>query len=242
MPIRAAEHRTREPHRPDKRTAGMAVRIARRVDIPDWVRDHESFRRWARSPECPEHLRVAFYDGDLWVDLDTEQLYVHNQVKAEVSAVLMPMVKAEQRGRFIPEGMLLSNPEIGLSTIPDGYFVSYDALREGRVREVAGVSNGCVELVGTPEMTLEVVSDSSEEKDLVVLRELYYDAGVLEYWLIDARTEDVRFELLKRGAEGFTATRRQSGGWLKSDVFGRSFRLVRGTDPLGKPIYTLESR
>lgn len=220
----------------------MAVHIARRVDIPDWVRDHESFRRWARSPEYPEKLRVAFYDGDLWVDLDMEQLYVHNQVKAQVAVTLIPLVEVADIGTFVTDGMLLTIAEIELTTIPDGYFVSYAALREGRVREVAGASNGCVELVGSPEMTLEVVSRSSEEKDLVVLRERYYEGGVLEYWLIDARTEDVGFELLKRGAKGFTPTRRQSGGWLKSEVFGRSFRLVRGSNQLGKPSYKLEVR
>ena len=73
--MRTVERRTREARREKARPAGMAIRIAGRVEIPDYVRDHESFRRWARSAECPEHLRVAFYDGDLWVDPDMEQIY-----------------------------------------------------------------------------------------------------------------------------------------------------------------------
>ena len=34
-------------------------------------------------------------------------------------------------------------------------------------------------------MTLEVVSSSSVRKDTVDLRDRYYKAGILEYWLVD---------------------------------------------------------
>jgi Uma2 family endonuclease len=218
----------------------MAFRIAGRVDIPDYVRDHDSFRRWARSPDCPEHLRVAFYNGDLWVDPDMEQLYVHNQVKYRVSLVLGPLV--EGKGLYVTDGMLLSNANAKFSTVPDGYFVSYDALREGRVRQVPGKSGGCVELEGTPEMVLEVVSDSSETKDLEEMPGLYWLGGVAEYWTVDARTDESVFQLWRRGPKGFVQTRKSAGQWLKSEVFGRSFRLTRGTDPMGQPLYTLEVR
>lgn len=216
----------------------MGVRIAGRMDIPDWVRDHESFRRWARSPACPETARIAFYDGDLWVDPEMEQLYVHNQVKHQVSLTLGPLV--EDRGLYIPEGMLLSNPKAKLSTVPDGYFVSDAALDSGRAREVAGTEEGYVEIEGTPEMVLEVVSKSSETKDLIDLKEQYWRAGIDEYWIIDARGEEVRFELLRHGSKGYISTRKQSGGWLKSEVFGRSFRIVRGQNRRGRPSYKLE--
>ena len=236
--MRAVEHRTREPKRRPDREPGMAVRIAGRVDIPDYVRDHESFRRWARSPECPEHLRVAFYDGNLWVDPDMEQLYVHNQVKYWVGVALAPLV--EGKGLFITEGMLLSNAEARFSTIPDSYFVSDDAFREGRIREVPGKDGGCVELDGTPDMILEVVSRSSETKDLVDFPDKYWKAGVPEYWTIDVRTDDIVFHIWKRGPKGYVQSRKLPGQWLKSEVFGRSFRLIQGRDARGRPTYTLE--
>ena len=210
------------------------------LTIPNWVRDHQSFRRWARSPDCPEKCRIAFINGDIWVDLEPEELYSHNQVKGEVAATLMPLIDASGLGLFVMDGMLLSIPEVGLSTIPDGYYISYKAFRSARVREESGESNGCVELVGTPEMVIEVVSDSSEKKDRDVLPGLYWQAGVTEYWIIDARKEEVDFQILRRNGKGFVPIERSTGGWLRSEVFQKSFRLIRGTDPIGKPLYTLD--
>jgi Uma2 family endonuclease len=91
-------------------------------------------------------------------------------------------------------------------------------------------------------MTLEVVSDSSEEKDRRDLRELYYRAGVDEYWLVDARDKPPVLDILRRGPRGYLATRHQSGGWVRSRVFDRAFRLVRTEGPDGNPQFTLEHR
>lgn len=219
---------------------GLRLRIAGQIEIPASVRDHESFREWARSPECPEKLRVAFYDNGLWVDADMEQFFVHNQVKAMFAAVLLQFALSAKIGRFAVEGMLLTNAAAGLSTVPDGFLVSYESVRAGRLRKIAGKRNGCVEYEGSADMVLEVVSDSSVEKDLVDLSRLYWKSGVREYWLVDARAELPRFQILRRGPKAFVSTRRQAGGWLKSDVYGRSFRLVSGADELGDRLYTLE--
>jgi Uma2 family endonuclease len=90
-------------------------------------------------------------------------------------------------------------------------------------------------------MALEVVSRSSVQKDTVVLRDAYWKAGVREYWLVDARKEPLQFDILRRTAKGFAATRKQ-GGWMKSAVFGKSFRLTQQTNALGHPEYTLAVR
>ena len=62
-----------------------------------------------------------------------------------------------------------------------------------------------------------------------------------EYWLVDGRKEPLSFEILRYTAKGYVSTRKQQG-WLKSAVFGKSFRLIQGTDPFGDPQYTLEVR
>lgn len=238
--MRTAERRSKPGHKDPATNGRVAFRLAGRVDFPAWITDHESFRRWARSPECPEKLRVAYYDDGIWVDADMEQFFAHNQVKAELSAVLVPLARTAKLGRFAIEGMLLSNPAARLSTVPDGFLVSYESVREGRLREVPGKKDGCIEYEGTAEMVLEVVSDSSEQKDLVDLVRLYWLSGVREYWLVDARGKQPQFEILKRGPKAVASTRRQPGGWLKSEVFGRSFRLAAGEDELGEPLHTLE--
>jgi Uma2 family endonuclease len=112
-------------------------------------------------------------------------------------------------------------------------------LRTGRVRLIEGKEEGYLELEGTADMVLEIVSPSSVEKDTETLFDLYWRAGIPEYWLVDARGESLEFNIYQRGPRGYGPTRRQ-GGWLKSKVFGKSFRLIRQADVLGHPEYTLE--
>jgi Uma2 family endonuclease len=106
---------------------------------------------------------------------------------------------------------------------------------------VEGVKQRYLELEGSPDMVLEVVSRSSVHKDTVVLRQAYWEAGVREYWLVDARSAPPSFDILRRTSRGYAATPKRDG-WLESAVFGKSFRLVQGTSKLGHPVYTLEVR
>jgi Uma2 family endonuclease len=211
------------------------------VHIPGWVVDLDSFRRWVQSDEVPEKLRVCFLDGEVWVDMSKEQAFTHNQVKNEFNITLGGLVKAGRLGRYFPDGMLVTNRDANLSAGPDAVFVSHGSLREGKVRLVEGRQGGVVELEGTPDMVLEIVSDSSVKKDTVTLRDLYWKAGIPEYWLVDARGDEPEFTVLRRGARDYASVRKQ-GGWLKSAVFGKSFRLTRQGAEDGNPEYTLEVR
>jgi Uma2 family endonuclease len=56
-------------------------------------------------------------------------------------------------------------------------------------------------------------------------------AGVPEYWLIDARGDEIDFPVLHRRKTGYAAVP-QRDGWQKSKVFGRWFRLTRQKDDL----------
>jgi Uma2 family endonuclease len=211
-----------------------------RVRIPSRALDLDTFRRWAHSDEFPEKGHVSFLAGEVWVDMSKEQ-FAHNQVKGEVSSVLTALVKEEQLGRVFPDGYLLTNKDADLSTNPDGIFAATESPRSSQVRLVAGAEEGYVELEGTPDMVLEVISPSSVEKDTEVMPGLYWRAVIPEYWLIDARGDRSDFRILRRGARGYAAVRRR-GGWVKSSVFGKSFRLERRVDSLGYPEYTLSLR
>ncbi len=210
------------------------------VSIPVWVQDLDSFRRWAHSEEFPESGQICYLNGEVWVDMSKEQ-FTHNQVKGEFGSVLMPLAKQNRSGRFFPDGYLLTNSAANLSTNPDGMFASIVSLRTGRVRLVKGAAEGFTELQGTPDMVLEIVSPSSVHKDTVVLLDLYWQAGVGEYWLVDVRGERPQFDILRRGATHYVPSRKQAG-WVKSNVFGKSFRLTQQADALGHPEYTLEVR
>jgi Uma2 family endonuclease len=197
------------------------------------------FREWAGDNDLPEKTRVDFYQGKVWIDMSREQVYTHGHLKTEFAVVIGGLLKQQDLGTYWCNGILVTNEAAYLSGNPDGRFVSHDALESGRVTLTEGAEEGYVELVGTVDMVLEVVSEGSVAKDTVTLRQAYWEAGIPEYWLVDARGDRQDFHILKHGPKGYTDTRKV-GGWLKSAVFGKSFRLVRGTDRAGKPRFTLE--
>jgi hypothetical protein len=153
------------------------------VDIPNGISDLAGFRRWAHSDEFPETGRICFLDGRVWLDMSKEQVVTHNQLKQEFNLVIGGLVKAQRLGRFFPDGLLLTNDRAQLACQPDGTFVSRQSLESGRVRLVEGEKEGYLELEGTPDMVLEVVSASSVEKDKETLPDFYWRAGIPEYWL-----------------------------------------------------------
>jgi Uma2 family endonuclease len=211
------------------------------VRIPADVIDLASFRRWTYGDDFPQRGRIDYLAGEIWVDMTMEQYYTHNQVKSEINAVLHSLVRAGGQGRYSTDGMRISHVPADLSVEPDGMFVSYDALRTGRVREMAGRRpDGVIELEGTPEMVLEVVSDSSVNKDNERLPDRYGRAGIDEFWRIDVR-RGLRFEILRLTDAGYVPADSPEG-WQRSAVFRRWFRLLQTTDPLGRPLFTLEVR
>lgn len=212
------------------------------ANVPGWVVDHDSYRRWARSDEFPEKGRFAFLNGIIWVDLTMEQLFSHNAVKGQFITRLTVINEEGDLGYLFHDNVLISNAAAGVSNEPDACFISYESVESGKAKWIKGAEEGYVEVEGTPDMVLEVVSDSSVKKDTVDLRALYWKAGVSEYWLVDARGSELKFWLLKRNGKGYAETRRQAEGWVKSAVFGKAFRLVQGKDRLGNPRFTLEVR
>jgi Uma2 family endonuclease len=210
------------------------------VSVPGWVKDLASFRRWADSDEFPETGRICLLGGEVWVDLSKEQIFTHVLVKTEITSMLSVLVKAADLGLFLGDGALVSNVDVDIAVVPDALFVSTAGLQD-RVRLIEGKDEGYVELEGSPEMVLEVVSTSSVQKDTRTLREAYWQAGVREYWLIDARPDPLAFDILRYTPNGYRATPKKDG-WLRSAVFGKSFRLLRRINALDHPHFTLEVR
>jgi Uma2 family endonuclease len=149
----------------------------------------------------------------------------------------LTLLKKDPRGRYFPDGILLSNPVAGLSTIPDGLFIRWDTIKKVRIKRVKGWE-GYIELVGTPDMTLEVVSRSSTRKDTVLLPELYHQAKIPEYWLVDVRKDPLQFDILRWKREGYVRTPKKLG-WVRSRVFGRRFKLIKRQDAMGDPDFVL---
>jgi Uma2 family endonuclease len=233
--VRTTRRRTSQQVPPPAAAGG---RLA--VKVPTSAMTLEGFRAWARSPGFPEQGRISFLDGEIFIDMSNESPETHVAVKTEATRVLASLTRELGDGKFYGDGVLLSNEKAGLSNNPDGVFFTGKSLQAERVRLVPreGEEGTYRELEGTPDWVMEVVSDSSVEKDTERLRRAYHKAGVPEYWLIDARGEQISFQILYWRKTGYAAAPVRDG-WQRSRVFGRAFRLERQRDALGLWEYTL---
>lgn len=208
------------------------------VVIPAWVKDLDSFRRWAFSDDFPQRGRFSYLDGALWVDLSMET-DIHNQIKTVITIVVGAIVLNETLGRFYADRMLLTHPTIGLSSEPDAMFISNERTEKGLA--VLKKGDKSMEVSGSPDMALEVVSKTSVPKDTVVSMDLYAKAGISEYWLVDSTVETPELVIMRLVA-GKYVTARKHDGWVKSNVFGRSFRLTCKKDAKGLSHFNLETK
>jgi Uma2 family endonuclease len=212
------------------------------IDLPAWVTDFDSFRRWMYADEFPEGWRVCLINGTIWAGLRVESFFNHGQVKAEVTPVLHQLVKRTRYGRFAPDGIRYSHPDTELTTEPDGLIIASESFAAGRVTLVGAKPGAFTEVVGVPEVVIEIVSLSSEEKDTEWLMAAYHNAGIPEYWVIDARDPGgVRFDIHLRGERGY-AVADKADGWVRSPQLGVNFRMVQTADEVGNPEFTLEVR
>jgi Uma2 family endonuclease len=214
----------------------MVVGEVQQVRVPGWVTDLESFRRWTDQDDFPEKGQIWWLNGEVWIDLSREQIFTHVLIKTRLTMALGMLVEQQRLGLYLMNGVLLTNYAADISGNPDGLFLSNATRKSNRIRFIE-----FIELQGSPDMVLEIISKSSVHKDEVLLRKAYWDAEIPEYWLVDVRKEPIRFDILRRTSRGYAATRKQEG-WVKSVVFGRSFRLVVEPDEAGDPNYTLEVR
>jgi Uma2 family endonuclease len=214
----------------------------RALHLPTSIFTYEGFCDWAASDAYPERGRISYLNGEVVIDMSPEEIETHNQVKEAVNREIGNLNRALDLGRLFPDGVQLRNDAIGLNTVPDGMLVRWEAFESGRVRLVPRRRrpDEHVQLNGTPDWVLEVVSQDSVTKDTRTLRRLYFRQGIPEYWLINARGDDIDFQMLVRGRTRYAAVKPRDG-WLASPVFGRSFRLRR-RNRLGMWIYTLHVR
>jgi Uma2 family endonuclease len=212
------------------------------VLIPLSAMTWEGFREWAQSSDFPERGKIAFLGEEVFVDMSPERVNSHVEPKGEIYYVLRHFVRDTDAGFVFADGLRVSNKAAQVSNEPDLVFVSRSTLQTGRatlVESSDGRDYG--ELIGTPDLVVEVVSPSSVGKDYRLLRSRYHAAGIPEYWLIDAREDELRFDILRIVPDGYEAVPAREG-WLASALLNREFRLERRFDPLGLWQYTLHVR
>ena len=219
-----------------------SVIFEEQLELPLDIRSYADFRKWAVSDEFPEVGRIDFVGGNIEVELSPEELYTHNAVKVQLIAVLANLAKVHGQGELFSRVRLTSEPS-NLSTEPDVVYFRYETLDSGVVKLVPKDDrhDEFIAIEGAPDMIAEIVSDGSVSKDTLRLPEAYFEAGVREYWLIDARKEDLVFRIHGRGVSGFILQSEDAEGFQVSAVFGERFRLDRQRDRRGHWKYDLKT-
>jgi len=201
----------------------------------------ESFTKWTQSDDFPETGKITYLDGRIILDFNANLIDSHCSVVTEIICALARHIHERDLGYLLTRRVQLVNREVGFSCEPDGFFISWDCYQSGRIRHVNLPAEESIGYEGTPDWVLEVVSPTSEQIDKEQLRTAYYQAGIPEYWLINALGEEIEFTLLVRGEEGYLAAP-ATDGWTTSPIFGRSFKLTRDLDQAGLWQYTLATR
>lgn len=205
----------------------------------------EDFRRWALSDDFPETGRIDYVMGKVEVNMSPEDLFTHGTLKSEVAGEVKERVRSINLGySFVGETRISSVPG-DVSAEPDVVVVTFDALDEQRVTLVpnaTGEQGRYVEIEGAADLVVEIVSDSSVSKDTKRLPVAYFAAGVREFWLIDARREELRFQILRRAKDEFVPTTADDQGYQHSEVLDVWYDLDRQQNQRGHWFYRLVAK
>lgn len=211
-------------------------------EIPSGIDELDGFRNWAFSARFPQRGRISFLDGIVEIDMSPEEVNSHGTLKEAITTAISNFARDRDLGRVFPDGTFLVNERANIANEPDVMFCTWETMLSKRVeiRESRPGNHRLMELRGSPDVVVEIVSQSSIRKDKKILREKYFKAGVREYWLVDARSDEIHFELLVRGAGRFRATRPGRDGSHLSSVFHRRVRITRELDRVGLWQYDIE--
>jgi Uma2 family endonuclease len=224
---------------------GHALIYEENLRVPTDAFTFEGFERWLESDEFPETGRIDFLAGDVEVEMSPEDLFTHGVVKTVIVGALVEVVDQPALGVVFTDSTRVHSRFAELSVEPDVVVVLQETLAAGRVRLVPAAQKGpdrFTALEGAPDLIVEIVSDSSQEKDKRRLPRLYALAGVPELWLVDARGPEIRFEIYILEGAGYAPVAPDEEGWLRSPRLGHAFRLRRRHVPPFPWRYVLEHR
>lgn len=214
------------------------------LEIPLELHSLAAFRRWSLSARFPTQGRIDYLDGRIEVEMSPEDLFTHGVLKTELVSVLSRLVRELDLGYVFTDSTRVSCPAAELSVEPDVVLLTRAALDEGRVRLVPKVAqeDRFVELEGAPDLVVEIVSDASAGKDTQRLPAAYHRAAVREFWLLDARGEQLEFTIWHWAASGYERAPLDADGYQQSLVLSCGFRLTREADARGLWRYDLRPR
>jgi Uma2 family endonuclease len=202
----------------------------------------DDFRHWMRSDEFPERGRIDYVAGRMEIDMSPENLFFHGKLKGRICATLVELVEGLEIGHVFVDSTRITCVGADVSAEPDVVVLTDEAIDTGRVKLIPAASGGedsYIEIEGPPDLIVEIVSDSSVNKDTKRLPVAYFAGGVPEFWLVDARRERLSFQIHDRGETTFHAIAADADGFQRSPLLNKRFRLERRKNSRGRPAYIL---
>jgi Uma2 family endonuclease len=240
MATAVLRERKRQPNAARPQLEDYEADCSDAIVIPAGSMSLAEFRQWTYSDEFPETGKIAYIAKEIFIDMSPERLRSHGSVKTEVCGVVHRLVRKRKSGKLYMDRARIANVSADVSNEPDALFASWKSFKSGKIRFVpTKEGDDYIELEGACDWILEIVSPGSVTKDKKKLRARYHKAGIDEYWLIDARGEDVDFQILIHGHKDYNLAE-SDGDWQVSKVFGKKFRLRRIKDELGDVDYRLD--
>ncbi len=219
-----------------------SVLIEDRCEIPLGISSLADFRCWADSDGFPDIGRIDYVAGRIEVDMSPENLFTHGTLKVETARVIANRVKQLDLGHVFSDQARVSCPAADVSAEPDVVFLAHESIEAGKVRltpKASGGGENFVEIEGLPDLVVEIVSDSSVTKDTQRLPQAYFAAGVSEFWLVDARGDDVIFEIMALGQSRYEQVSPDGDGFRRSNVLACRSQLNRRRHDRGHWNYDL---
>lgn len=134
----------------------------------------------------PDDRRYELIDGDLL--LTPAPTPYHQQVLANIEDALRGFIHGRSLGRVFlsPCDVVLSRHDV---VQPDVFFIGSERLSIVTEKNISGA----------PDLAVEVLSPSTEERDRDMKAKLYARAGVRELWLADPAAKTVEVLVLAEG-------------------------------------------
>jgi len=151
---------------------------AEKAEAYDWQTEKISFEDFLKLSEESEN-RYEYIDGEVY--LLASPSYDHQSIVMEIANVMYNWFKGKKcRPLTAPFDVTLSKDENHNVVQPD-IIVICDT-------ESINVKGG---YTGVPTLVVEVLSESTRQKDLLKKLNLYFSGGIKEYWIVSPFSKEV---------------------------------------------------
>ena len=157
------------------------------------VRPHITYEQLCRMTH--EGERWELFDGEAY--MSPSPTIRHQEAVARVFEAIRNAIRDRSRAFIAPLDVVLSEDNV---VQPDVVFVS-----EAKLGILADVVRG------VPDLVVEVLSGSKNDRDRTMKMELYSRFGVAEYWIVDPSASTIDVHRLDAAAKGWRLEGRLTG-------------------------------